>query len=691
MKVLLVIGLVVALVAGDATPDIQLVGFDDLFKLTQGVSSNKNSDAMEPREDRSLLNTFPFNQVEDTSYSQGGASHVVSHHTTGRVASGGGHLSTEAGGHLSRSQAIGRRRIKASGLRSSSHLSGGAGHLFGGAGHLAGGASHLAGGGTHFAGDSGTIIEARGRLAGGSSGHLVGASSGHLSGASSGHLFGTSGHLDRSSAASAASAGASGVGFSHALSQAYAQGNALPASGIVSSGLLGHSLGHGQTAVVTEDGSSVAFGSRLFNAQGGFAQFGGASLGAQPAFQLQQYALTQPALQVGGSGGVAVHAVDQLPSFQHFSSGAGGGVALHQQHITAAQPAVVQQAVAPAVVQHAVAPAVVQHAVAPAVVAQAPVVNTHHVQHHLEHLEPVAAPVVEPARRRQQFEITAFNDLDFNPNRARNPAQGREAGPSLEAVAVARERCIDKIEQVEQIEYDDVEECNHSYDRKCHTSYSTEYDNQQEVECEDNYRKECKITYSPSAHNETVKVCSRPLIKDCNLNGPVECRTEYVSECWTKQEEHTVVDDVPECETVYEEKCRDEQNGYTTETKCTKWPKEVCSVNKKLNKKVTPKTRCDKVPQKFCGPAGCGFVQGPEECYDKVKTIVTDVPNEVCDLQPRVDCGHVNKLVPKLVPVEECVDVPKEVCNTVRGPPRTVLKPVTKKWCYTPSEESGLL
>ena len=29
------IGLLVALVAGDATPDIQLVGFDDLFKLTQ--------------------------------------------------------------------------------------------------------------------------------------------------------------------------------------------------------------------------------------------------------------------------------------------------------------------------------------------------------------------------------------------------------------------------------------------------------------------------------------------------------------------------------------------------------------------------------------------------------------------------------------------------------------------------------
>ena len=53
--------------------------------------------------------------------------------------------------------------------------------------------------------------------------------------------------------------------------------------------------------------------------------------------------------------------------------------------------------------------------------------------------------------------------------------------------------------------------------------------------------------------------------------------------------------------------------------------------------------------------------------------------------------AHVTKLVPKLTPVEECVDVPKEVCHRTKGNPRTVLKPVTKKWCYTPSEESGLV
>jgi len=43
-----------------------------------------------------------------------------------------------------------------------------------------------------------------------------------------------------------------------------------------------------------------------------------------------------------------------------------------------------------------------------------------------------------------------------------------------------------------------------------------------------------------------------------------------------------------------------------------------------------------------------------------------------------------------LKPVEECVDIPKEVCSRSRQNPRKEQKPVVKKWCYVPSEESGL-
>ena len=44
------------------------------------------------------------------------------------------------------------------------------------------------------------------------------------------------------------------------------------------------------------------------------------------------------------------------------------------------------------------------------------------------------------------------------------------------------------------------------------------------------------------------------------------------------------------------------------------------------------------VPQRLCGPAGCGFVPGPEQCHDETKTVVTDLPSEDCDLIPQRKC-----------------------------------------------------
>lgn len=105
--------------------------------------------------------------------------------------------------------------------------------------------------------------------------------------------------------------------------------------------------------------------------------------------------------------------------------------------------------------------------------------------------------------------------------------------------------------------------------------------------------------------------------------------------------------------------------------------------------KSTPETGCRKVPNEKCAPAGCGFVPGVEECFDKVETVIQEVPEETCSLEPQVACKHVTKLVPNLQPNEECVDVPKEVCVRSEGPPRKVSKPVVKKWCYTPTKESG--
>jgi len=259
------------------------------------------------------------------------------------------------------------------------------------------------------------------------------------------------------------------------------------------------------------------------------------------------------------------------------------------------------------------------------------------------------------------------------------------AGPDADG-----KKCIDKVEMVEETEYDDVVQCDHSYDKRCHTTYVTNYESQQEEECEENFRKSCFIEYEQIALKENVQVCRKPLVKDCEVEGPEICRTEYESECWTKQEVHDVEDDVVSCTTEVEEKCEDETSGYTTNTKCSKWPKEVCTVEKKPVKKYTPITGCTKEPREICAPSGCGFKEGEEECYDKVQTIVQDAPKEQCSLEPQRTCKHVTKLVPKLSPKEECVDVPKEVCTRSKTNPRKVKKPVVKKWCYVPSEESGL-
>ena len=66
------------------------------------------------------------------------------------------------------------------------------------------------------------------------------------------------------------------------------------------------------------------------------------------------------------------------------------------------------------------------------------------------------------------------------------------------------------------------------------------------------------------------------------------------------------------------------------------------------------------------------------------------VPEETCNLEPQRHCKHVTKLVPKLKPSEECVDVPTEACSRTRTNPRKVRKPVVKKWCYVPTAQSGL-
>jgi len=274
------------------------------------------------------------------------------------------------------------------------------------------------------------------------------------------------------------------------------------------------------------------------------------------------------------------------------------------------------------------------------------------------------------------------------PSRGSRQGGGDEVALDIGSIAAAGERCIDKVVMVEETEYDDIIECKHSYSQKCHTTYTTDFEPQQEEECEENFIKSCFIEYKKVASEEPIQFCHTPLV--CEGEGPEECKTVYESQCETRYHEHDVEDDVVECETIQEEKCEDVTQGYTTEKKCTKWPKQVCKSEKKRVKKYSPETECKKVPRELCGPSGCELKPGPEECFDKTETIAQEVPEETCSLEPQKECKHVTKLVPLLKPAEECVDIPKEVCSRSRTNPRKVQKPVVKKWCYVPTAESGL-
>ena len=200
--------------------------------------------------------------------------------------------------------------------------------------------------------------------------------------------------------------------------------------------------------------------------------------------------------------------------------------------------------------------------------------------------------------------------------------EDNEIALDIGSIAAAGERCIDKVVMVEETEYDDVVTCQHSYSEKCHTTYTTDFEPQQEEECEENFVKDCYIEYKKVASQEKVKFCHTPILLEGN--GPEKCETVYESACTTRYEEHDVEDDVVQCETIQEEKCEDVSQGYTTEQKCTRWPVQKCKQDKRSRKKYSPDTKCVKVPREICGP-GTKQVAGNEECFDKLETVVQEV------------------------------------------------------------------
>ena len=94
--------------------------------------------------------------------------------------------------------------------------------------------------------------------------------------------------------------------------------------------------------------------------------------------------------------------------------------------------------------------------------------------------------------------------------------------------------CVIKEESVETLSKDPILECTHKSVEKCHYTYVTVFNPQQEEQCEENFEKSCQITFRPEATRETVRKCYRPQRKVCNGQGAQQCRTEYESSCTTR-------------------------------------------------------------------------------------------------------------------------------------------------------------
>jgi len=239
--------------------------------------------------------------------------------------------------------------------------------------------------------------------------------------------------------------------------------------------------------------------------------------------------------------------------------------------------------------------------------------------------------------------------------------------------------CMDKVVQVEETIYDEEMRCNHVTTQSCHQKYETVFKPAQYQKCRDTFKKSCFYEYKKVPQQHNVEICNDNLKRDCeNKDGPEVCSIEYVTVCETETSEPAVLDDVPNCEIEQTEVCNVNAGGVQV---CRTVPQQKCSISQQENRKLSRSTDCKSVPREVCGPEACPIVKGDRICRNEVKTVVQEVPEESCQMAPRKDCSMETQIIPSLEAVEECVDVPKEICSMVQVNPRVERNPVVKKWC----------
>ena len=104
-----------------------------------------------------------------------------------------------------------------------------------------------------------------------------------------------------------------------------------------------------------------------------------------------------------------------------------------------------------------------------------------------------------------------------------------------------------------------------------------------------------------------------------------------------------------------------------------------------------PRTECKRLARTLCGSPRCKSVPGPTECYNKTRTIVSDIPQEMCDLLPQKICHNEYHLQPFLQPIQHCQDRTREVCYYGVQAESHQEKSTLRKWCFNTSDDQVVL
>jgi len=141
----------------------------------------------------------------------------------------------------------------------------------------------------------------------------------------------------------------------------------------------------------------------------------------------------------------------------------------------------------------------------------------------------------------------------------------------------------------------------------------------------------------------------------------VQCRQEQQRKCHTSYVTRYSSQEVERCEEQYEKHC---EIFYQSEARNVTTP--VCdSQGLELEESEEKK-------EKF-------------ECHEEVVVVTVQTPVETCLVTSRPRCEKVTEILPRLDAVEECLELPREVCRQVNRRERQVERPRIRRDCSPPS------